>query len=197
MNLLKNLRVLAMTVCAIGAIGAVAASPAMAELVDGKFSASTVTLSGSGLTVKKNGGEAKTCELKPATGKTEGATLYVYNLTSFMLPTVFECTGGTKLSLNFMGVRSRYDTVTGQYSLRLNPPKYTTGYLSPYGQYQFGGASLKDVIAGWTNGSEATPSTIDFNETYLGSVESTGASLTLTGSVKATTSAGGLLTLSH
>ncbi len=197
MQLRKKLRVLAITVGAVAALMAIAASPAMAELVGTKFSASTATVSGTNLTVKKNGGEAKTCELKALTGKTHEGGLEVYSQFWPTFQTILECTGGTKLWISLMAT-GRYDTVTGAYSLKLNYPGTGGGYVSPYGGMYRIGYPFKEIFAGWTNGSESTPSTINFNETYLGKQEpGLTEDITLSGSLTATTSTGGLLTLSH
>ncbi len=201
MKLRRKLRVLAITVGAIGVVAALGASPAMAESVATKFNAGTAKLSGTGLTVKKNGGEAKTCELKATTGtasETNG-TMTVYSQPVwYTLPTKLECTGGTTLHISMIAT-GKYDTVTGAYSLRSIYGGTTGGgYLSPYGAYLGGYGQGKETIAGWTNGSGSTSSTINFNETYLGTLESDLSSkITLTGTITATTSTGGLLTLSH
>ncbi len=201
MKLRKKLRVLAIAVGAIGVVAALGASPAMAESVATKFNASTAKLSGTGLTVKKNGGEAKTCDLKATSGtasETNG-TLTVYSLPVwYTLPTRLECTGGTQLHISMIAT-GKYDTVTGAYSLRSEYGGTEGGYLSPYGSYVGGyGQPSRETVAGWTNGSGSTSSTINFNETYLGALESDhSAKITLTGTITATTSTGGLLTLSH
>ncbi|HEX6780615.1 MAG TPA: hypothetical protein VF125_01155 [Solirubrobacterales bacterium] len=197
MKLRRKLRVLAVTVGAIGVLAALGASPAMAELVDTKFNASTAKLSGSNLTVKKNGGEAKTCELKATTGKAGEATgsLQVYSQIFPFFQVVLECTGGTILWVPLYASTGRYDTVTGAYSMLL----YTgvnREYTSPYGKY-IAGYGGKQVTTGWTNGSGETQSTVDFNETWLGALSSGLANITLSGTITATTSTGGLLTLSH
>lgn len=193
----RKLRALAVTVGAIGALAALSASPAMAEIVTTQFNASTAKLSGTGLTVKKNGGEAKTCELKAVTGKTQvNGKLEVYSQFWPTFQTILDCTGGTKLWISMMAT-GRYDTVTGAYSLKMNYTFPGGAYVSPWGQYRIG-YSGKELIAGWTNGSGATSSTINFNETYLGKHEpALTEDITLSGTITATTSTGGLLTLSH
>jgi hypothetical protein len=199
MKLRSKLRVLAITVGVVGAVAALGASPAMAEKIATKFNASTAKLSGTNLTVKKNGGEAKTCELKPVTGKASepNGILEVWTVPlNFALSTILECTGGTKFSLTMIAY-GKYETTTGAYSLKLTWSGGGHGYVSPYGSY-IGGYNGKEVSAGWTNGSGLTPSTINFNETWLGVLESDFVSnITLTGTITATTSTGGLLTLSH
>jgi hypothetical protein len=65
--------------------------------------------------------------------------------------------------------------------------------LCPYGNYnQNGGEKFRGK---WTNGSGATASTVTFSEAPIG--YSGGQLLTLSGTLKATTPTGGLLTLSH
>ncbi len=200
MKLRRKLRVLALTIGAIGALAALGASPAAAELVPGKFNASTAKLVGSGLTVKRAGGEAKTCELKATTGTaSEGSSaLTVYTQPVwFNLPTKLECTGGTTLHISMIA-GARYDTVTGTYSLRLVYGGTTgAGYGSPYGDYYGGYGQGKESFVDWTNGSGATSSKIKFSETYLGARQTDLSKITLSGSITATTNSGGLLTLSH
>lgn len=201
MQLKRKLRVLAVAVGAISALAALGASPAMAELVTAKFSAGTATLSGTNLTVKKNGGEAKTCQLKATSGtasQTTGELLVYSQPVWYTLPTKLECTGGTTLHISMIAW-AKYDTATGAYSLRSEYASTGQGYLSPYGNYWGGyGQPNRETVSGWTNGSGSTSSTIVFNETYLGALESNlSAKITLTGTITATTSSGGLLTLSH
>lgn len=195
MHLRSKFRALAIAVGAIAVVVAIAASPAMAEIVSTKFNANSVKLSGT-VTVKKNGAEAKTCELKSATGKvTESpGSLQVYT-NSTDLQTYFSCTGGTAFSLGFYSALGRYNTTTGAYSLNL--VKVGSAYQSPWGQYYPGYYTGGEIIAGWTNGSETTPSTIDFNELNVGALVSGFAKITVNGSLTATTSTGGLLTQSH
>lgn len=201
MQIRKKLHVLAIAVGAICALAALGASPAMAESISTKFNANTATLSGTNLTVKKNGGEAKTCQLKATSGTASesNGTLTVYSQPVwYTLPTRLECTGGTQLHISMIAT-GKYDTVTGAYSLRSEyAGNFGEGYISPYGTFLGGYGQNKETIAGWTNGSGSTPSTINFNETYLGVLESDhSAKITLTGTITATTSTGGLLTLSH
>jgi len=202
MKLRRKLRVLAITVGAVAALTAIAASPAMAEKVATKFNASTATLSGTNLTVKKNGGEAKTCELKSTAGKAnEGSgTLEVWTVPlSFSLDTRLQCTGGTTLAISLFAAKGQYDTVTGAYSLKVTWAGNARGYLTPYASASYWGGYLnKEVAPSWINGSGATASKIVFNETYLGKLEpALTADITLSGTITATTSTGGLLTLSH
>jgi hypothetical protein len=199
---MKNLaRLVACCATACLLLGAVA-STAMAEEVAGKFSSSSIKLSGSNLTVKKAGGDPRTCQLLEVIGSSSGGFLSVYNKWEGPETTELTCTGGgmaLALRLNF-GF-AKYDTVTGAYSIvaqasNLNSVKspwgyYYWGYNTPYGGY-------RAVRLNWTNGTASTPSTIDFNEQEIGVLAaSTTTKLTLTGSLKATTSTGGLLTMSH
>jgi hypothetical protein len=194
----KGARVASLTVAACLLLG-ISTSSAMAEEVGTKFSAGTIQLSASGLTLKKNGGEAKTCTLSAVNGiayQSEGVA-EIYN-NSFTLLTELNCTGGTLLELPFYATVGRYNTITGKYSVQLT--RVGSGvYSSPYGSYNFAfNVPSGWVAAGWTNGSGTTASTINFNETVIGVLHSnTSTKLTLSGSVKATTGTGGLLTMSH
>lgn len=197
-TLRKKLRVLAVTAGAIGVLVAVAASPAMASEVGTKFNAGTIKLTGSGLTLKKNGAEAKTCEIKsPSVGTTSESEGYAtaYN-DSIFLQTNFVCTGGTTFSLPTVALLGRYETTTGLYSLRFEASGTGDVSKSPWGSYYSGYYGM--IVGGWTNGSGATASTINFNEYNVGVLASdVSKKLTLTGAIAATTKTGGLLTLSH
>ncbi len=180
----------------------VAASSAMASEVPAKFSSNTaIKVTGTGLTVKKNGGEAKTCELTSATGSVANSTdgtnqgvLTAQNEEPFYR-TKLSCTGGTSLQLILALGSAKYETTTGAYSLRFSPFAGNS-VSSPYGTYYwaFGAANVQ---VGWTNGSGATASTLNFSETNIGTHIDEKSKITLTGSLKVTTSVGGLVTLSH
>jgi hypothetical protein len=192
----RKLRSVALMLGLVAALAAVVASPAMATKVNTKFNATTIKLSGTGLTTKLNGAEPKTCELASITGTASASgsfTDYKEAWPSFQ--TVLPCAGGTKLWLTLLG-SSYYDTTTGNYTVSLN---YGPGalYYSPYGEY-YAGYSGKEITATWVNGTALTPSTIVFNESYLGKLKpALSANVTLNGTMTATTSTGGLLTLSH
>ena len=195
MKTTRKLRRLAVTVGAIGAFAAIGASPAMAEQVPAKASATNISLSATNITVKKNGGEAKNCELaeKTATGKIEGGALALIK-SGPNFQTNLTCAGGTKFTMSFYLSMLVYDTVTGQYLLRA---EYGVGgpFESPWGQYD---PSPSYVPVGvWTNGSGATNSTINFGESTVGIHEPGGAKISFSGAFTAKTGTGGLITLSH
>jgi len=146
----------------------------------------------SSLTVKKNGAEAKTCKLLEAvsgTAATSSGSIAVYNNTNTFMTELW-CSNEKAFGLDFDPAIGKYNTVTGAYSLNL-PWKPNAIHNSPFGVY----TQAEHVAAGWTNGTETTPSTINFNETVLGTVF--GGTLTVTGTITATTSTGGLLAMSH
>lgn len=190
---MKNLAratALAVAVCALLAVGA---SSAMAEQVATKFSANTIKLTGTGLTVKKNGAEPKTCDIKtPATGTANEASGTASAKNNFWLQTELSCTTG-KFSITTYSMIGRYETTTGAYTLLLGGGETS---FSPWGDYYPG--YYGQIVGTWTNGSGLTPSTISFNEFTVGGLTSNPATkISLTGTIKATTSTGGLLTLSH
>ncbi len=192
----RKLRSLALMLGLVAALAAVVASPAMAT----KFNASTIKLSATNLTVKKNGGEAKSCSLAATAGTASeipgGFSVYTTIWPDFQ--TELQCTNGLKLWLPFEGTESRYNSTTKAYRLVLYAPSGGS-YISPFSTFsryqpRYG---AREVTPGWTNGSALTPSTINFNETWLGKAEpGLTEDVTLTGTITATTSTGGLLTLS-
>jgi hypothetical protein len=191
---MKNLaRVTALAVAACLLLGAFASS-AMATETSAKFSASTIKLSGTGLTVKR-GVETRTCEVPggSVTGQTFESTILAYNDPTFYR-FIMTCTGKTQLALGFYFASARYETTTGAYFLWLHSSE--TPQESPWGNYTPGYFGAP-ATPGWTNGAGATPSTINFKETLLGTLNSDGSKITLSGNLTATTSTGGLLTLSH
>lgn len=186
----RKLRALALSVGVVGAFAAVAATPALAEEVAAKASAANITLSATNITVKKNGAEAKNCELAGVNGKIEGSIAWIKPPT-FSNETVLTCAGGTKFGLGFYPSVLFYDTVAGQYKMRTNPGG--TPLQSPWGNYT---ASPSYPVGVWTNGSGATHSTIKFSETIVGKLSS-GADISFSGTFTAKTNTGGLITLSH
>jgi hypothetical protein len=188
----KKLRVLAVTVGAIGAIAALTASAAMAEQIPAKASATNIKLSATNITVKKNGAEAKNCELASATGGIEfGSVAYIRSgISDFW--THLTCAGGTQFSMTFYPSALIWDTTTAQYKLQAGSG--TGGsFDSPWGSY----SSTVNPVGIWTNGSGATNSTISFSETTIGLIPATGAKISFSGTFTAKTAAGGLITLSH
>jgi hypothetical protein len=193
---LRKLVALGATVGLLAALAAVLASPAMASIVNGKFSASTVKLTTTGVTLKLNGGDPRTCTL--VTGATSGSTSVgssdVLLKNTFTGGTEFNCSGSSIFQM-VLSAHARYDTVSGRYFLLLD--NWPTGTkTSPWGQYtqEAPGETMPDPT--WVNGSGATKSTLKFENEPLGFTES-GGSITMTGTFSATTSTGALLTLSH
>lgn len=174
------------------AVAAVMVASASAATVPAKFSSAAFKLSGAGsITLKRAGIEPKTCELKtPIEAYAEGNEFLGSN--NWLGETVFSCTSGsTSLVIATYG-EALYDTVTGAYSAHIFDHSGST-MLSPYGWYTQG--SSEKFRGKWTNGSGTTASTVAFTEAPIGYIG--GKLITLTGTLKATTSSGGLITLSH
>lgn len=172
------------------ALGALVASSASAAIVPAKFSNSSVKLTTTGVTLKRAGIEAKSCTLSPAIQLfAEGSGFIGGN--GELGEARFTC-GTSSLRMRFVG-EVLYDTVAGTYSFGL--ADYTTVQLaSPYGFYwQNTGGKTK---APWVNGSGATNSKITLSETPIG-YDNSSKLITMSGTLTATTSAGGLVTLSH
>lgn len=188
MHSTKWLKTMVAAIAVASLFAAVSASPAFAEIRTAKFSASTIKLTTSGITVKRSNGESKACTLKggATSGTTTGAEYIVSN--ENFLRTRFECAGGTKLEMLFSGEAS-FDTVSSKYRLvvaaneAFNP--------SPWGQY-----FEEETVGTWVNGSGSTNSTVTFEEARIGQLSSF-ETLKISGTFTATTSTGGLLTLSH
>jgi hypothetical protein len=180
------------TVIALMAMGALLASSASASIVSAKFSSPSFRFVGSGpITLKRNGIEPKTCELKSVL---EGGNLSSQSDFSNGNGTFgearFECAGTLEM---FWYGAAYYDTVTGAYSLRVSDfPSYDLN--SPYGRYYQQSEGKNQ--GGWTNGSGTTASRVTFKEAMIGR-DLAGKAITLTGTLKVTTPSGGLVTLSH
>lgn len=185
----KNLKAALSLFAAIAAIAAFA-SPASAAEVSAKFSASTIKLTTTGVTLKKNGGEARTCT--PSGGSLGGPTfesgMYLGSFGTVYLncPNVAE-----QLQFTVFG-SALYDTVTSRYFVKINPAGSSSQY-SPYGSYWELPSTRMEPT--WINGSGGTNSTLKFENEEIGYLVSGGAKLTLDGTFTATTSSGGLLTL--
>jgi hypothetical protein len=199
MKNIARVLVLAVASCLLLSVGA---SSAFAAEVPAKFSSETaIKATGTGLTVKKNGGEAKTCEIvKTTTGSVANSTGGSQGVITLQNDGVFyrtnlSCSGGTTLQLILAVGSAKYETTTGAYFIRF-APFAGSSVSSPYGSYSWAAGS-SDVKIGWTNGSGATASTLTFSETVLGIHTDGKSKISLTGSIKVTTSAGGLVTLSH
>jgi hypothetical protein len=169
------------------ALCAVAVAPASAEVVPAKFSSSTFKLTTSGVTAKRNGADPRTCT--PSGGAISGST----SSSSFLgsgFGSKFNCSGPSELLMT-VGGEAKYDTVSGEYYLLFNASN--TPVQSPWGWYEQTTARK----ATWVNGSGATQSTLKFSNTTIGHLQSDFSVISLDGSFTATTSVGGLLTLSH
>lgn len=188
----SRIRVFVSTIVAVCCLTALLAASASASIVPAKFSSFDLKLSGSGLiTLKRAGIEPKTCELKkPIEAFVEGNEFLGGN--SEWGETRFSCTSGTTtLAIRSYG-EALYDTVTGAYSLHIFDYAGVT-QLSPYSWYEQ--AAGQKFTGKWTNGSGATASTVSFTEAPIGYAG--GKLITFSGTLKATTSTGGLITLSH
>jgi len=178
------------------AMSALVASAASAALVPAKFSTSSFKLTSTGVTVKGNGIEPKTCI--PSVyieGYAEANNFMATN--PGYAETKYSCTGSTAFSVVLVG-QVQYDTVAGKYIVHVNDfPSWSLN--SPFGSYsQVSGASGGGGSnATWVNGSGATASTITFVNQTLGWTYAGSKKITLDGVFKATTTSGGLLTLSH
>jgi len=163
------------------------ASPASAAEQTAKFSSSTIKLTTAGVTVKRNGLDPRTCT--PETGSFSGGTSGNLAAIGNFGYVWFKCSGSTSLQMNMMSW-AWWNTLTSQYSLEVGSNNSGGTTVSPWGSYN---QSATKAI--WTNGSGSTNSTLKFENAVIGS--SSGGPITMTGTFTATTSSGGLLTLSH
>lgn len=191
MHLTKSIRILLTAAVAAMAMSALVASSASASIVPAKFSNSSFKLTSTGITVKGNGIEPKTCT--PSSyieGYAENSNFLASN--PGFAETKFSCTGGTSFSMVLLG-EAQYDTVANHYILHVN--SFSSWSLnSPYGGYW----QESESTATWLNGSGSTASTITFTEQTLGhTFFPAGKKISISGTFKATTLSGGLLTLSH
>jgi hypothetical protein len=187
----SSTRVFATAIVAALALSAIVASSASASIVPAKFSSELIKLTTTEVTLKRAGGEAKTCTLSPAISLTgEGKSFWGGNREGF--ETRFTC-GLSTLQMVLYG-EVFYDTVAGTYTFYIYDYEGTS-MLSPYGIYWQ--ETVEKIKPSWTNGSGATASTVTFKETPIGHDEK-GKMITMTGTFKATDySTGGLVTLSH
>ena len=184
---MKTLLVAGMAVLALSALGA---SSAAATVVPAKFSSSWFEMSSSGITVKRNGTEAKTCTASSIEASTEGNSYFGSN--DFPSGGVrFNCTGGGSLVMGYVGTAS-YDTVTGKYTLqnKYSSPSYIE---SPWGPYLQSGTQS----GAWVNGSGSTASKVTYTNQTIGFTYPGNQKITIEGSLKANEFGGGLVTLSH
>ena len=189
-------RVAALAAAACLALG-VLAGPAMGGIVAAKFSNSTLKVTTSGMTVKSNGGEAKTCTLMEGYADNsfygEETVLRNHEVIADGLQKIgFNCTGGTTLDLQ-AAYFPTYNTSTGAYNFGITALNWSSWNASPWGNY----AQYAGISPTFTNGSGSTQSTIVFNEVKIGQLSGGLKKFTLSGTMTATTSTGGLITLSH
>jgi hypothetical protein len=187
----KSMKVALSVAVAAVMLGAVLASSAAAAIVPAKFSSPFFKFTTSGITLKLNGAEAKTCNPSPTTieGFAEGNQYLMSNQQGG--ETRFACPNNTMLTMAWKG-QAFYDSVSSRYSLRIGS-YCCSSLMSPYGQY----SQEPGTIGGtWVNGSGSTASTLTFSNEMLGWTL-TGKKITIDGTFKATNSLGGLLTLSH
>jgi hypothetical protein len=190
----RSIKILLTAVVAAMAMSAILASVAAAEVVPAKFSSSEFNLTTSGLTLKRNGIEAKTCVSPSAIeGYAESSNFLASNLEGFA-ETKFTCGGTSTFTIVLKGT-AKYDTVTNSYSLHVNDFN-SWSLWSPWSEGYWQNTGGKGSTATWTNGSGSTASTVKFTNQWIGSTFS-GKQVTIEGTLKATTLSGGLLTLSH
>jgi hypothetical protein len=173
------------------ALTAVTAGSASASVVNAKFSTASefYIKAPTGVTIKKNGGSAKSCTMANMRVASSGSAFIGGSLGG----TTFTCSGSSPLVIQFKG-EAKYDTVTGRYWLQVSDgPSFTQS--SPWGEYWQNSSELDQWT--WVNGSGATSSTITLNEVRVGYLASTGENITISGSLTATTLSGGLITLTH
>lgn len=187
----RRIKVFLSTIVAAFALTALVAASASATIVPAKFSSEWAKVSTTGLTLKKNGLEAKTCTFRnPTSVYLTGSLMSIFSegeQAKLNCPTSI-----STLSMVLLGEAS-YDTVTGKYSIHFKD--YGAMQLSsPWGYYDQVSNS-GGFNAGWENGSGATASTFTLANQTFGWISK--QKLTLEGTVKVTTTTGGLLTLSH
>lgn len=181
MKMVKKL----MLVAALAVVaGAVTASPAFATGV--KWSSTGEFAVKGTLTLKKNAASAVTCNLSAF-----GLNSNVENqarLTTLGFPWAeTKCSNGEWF---YWMVNGSVEPAGSAFSLEF----FESGALgasAPWSERTWAGA----VSVPFTNGSGATASHVDFSETQIG-LTNKGEKVTATGSLKITTRAGGLLTVS-
>jgi hypothetical protein len=191
-NLIRNAPVLVVSVVAVGALGALLASSASAAIVAAKPSSSSIQLTTTGVTLKRAGAEAKSCNFKATPfGEFEGNAALLENDVGGV--TWLKCSEGNYLKMQWL-VNVLYDTVANSYSMKILDQSFVETQPTPWGGW------LKQVSEGkakgtWTNGSGTTHSKVTFSEALIGYVS--GKPVTMTGTFTAKTAGGTLLTLSH
>jgi len=184
---MKRTKILLAVAVATMALSAVGASSASATIYNANFSTTSFKLSTTGVTIKRNGAEAKTCTASINMSNLGSGNFIGSNESSGR--TLFLCDGGASgLYMRMVG-RAKYDSVAEKYYLEIY--SYNESMQSPWSWYfQY---SQKWT---WVNGSGTTPSTVTLNEQLIG-YTTTGQPITMSGTFTAKTSTGGLVTLSH
>lgn len=188
----KRTKVFLTAALAALALSVLVAASASAAIVPAKFSSSSLKLTTSGITVKKNGAEAKTCT--PALtleGYYDGWRAWIGNQQGGEAK--FHCPNNVTYLTMAMLAEPKYDTVSGAYSLKFSGC-CGSSMMSPYGSYM---PWSTGYTGAWANGSESAASTLSFNETLIGSTVSGSHKITISGTFDVTTPGGGLVTLSH
>lgn len=168
---------------------AIGAGPAMAEP---HFSdtAHGIKVSGT-LTVLKNGGSSKTCTASSIqTGEFTDAYSAEIRGAGWLEQLTFSCAGSTLGMVAELNVVSTTSLEFGGYFESATSP-----WLGSYYQGVWPGGEGR-MIGDWKNGSGATASTLTFSSDKLGATYDAGnPTVTASGTLKVTTSSGGLITL--
>lgn len=190
----NRLKVIIVAAVAVMALTAVTAASASASVISAKFSTSSeFYIKASSVTIKKNGGSAKSCSLvNPIRAAEFGAGAFIGSNESFN-GVKFTCSGTGPLVMSFNG-QMKYDTETGRYWLAVHDLA-NQDQTSPWGFYRQSTGETDNWT--WVNGSGSTLSTITLNEQYVGYVSSTGEKITISGTLTTSTLSGGLITLTH
>jgi len=191
----KMAKIVLVAAIAAMALTAMTAASASASIVNAKFSTASefYIKAPTGVTVKKNGGSAKSCTMANIrTASNGGAAEFVGYNGPFQEVNVV-CSGSPSLVMRFYGL-AKYDTVTGRYWLQVEDGP-STALSSPWGEYWQISSGLDQW--NWVNGSGTTQSTITLNEVRVGYTTSTHEYITISGNLTVTTLTGGLITLTH
>lgn len=190
----KRVKIMVLAAVAAMALTAVGATSASASILSAKFSGSTAGyLRTTGVTIKKNGGSAKSCTASTIRIEEVGPGAFIGTNESFG-GIRFYCSGSWGLQMAFWGYLE-YDSLTGRYWLQVLD-KTEQQLESPFGYYYQNTGETDQWT--WVNGTSTTsPSTIALNEQYVGKLVSTNEKITISGTFTATTLSGGLLKLTH
>jgi hypothetical protein len=183
---------------AIVASMAIFASSASAYWSTAKFAGGpSVKVTTTGVTAKRNGGEAKACTmfLGSASGSISSGLLTFGQIGTWWGGnlTRLECGGTSKLDVYTSFIEPQYETVSGKYRLAFLTEEAET-IEAPWANRYW---PWSEPAVPFTNGSGATSSTFTFTDTALGPEAATGKIVSLTGTFKITNSTGGLVTLTH